>query len=158
MRIFNLSYRYTRRPMGGTLSNPIDRDESQTEVSFVWPVAGNWSVIGRSFHDFNLNRELDSIFGLEYTSCCYRLRVMGRRWLDNELVNQVADDALGTLTAEAEPPPLLRARVSATLTLTALGRRWPRALRLPVGWIQQERRKERGQSRERTAVWHGGPW
>jgi hypothetical protein len=71
---------------------------------------------------------------------------------------QPADDTLGTLTAEAEPPPLLRARVSATLTLTALGRRWPRALRLPVGWIQQERRKERGQSRERTAVWHGGPW
>jgi len=94
MRIFNLSYRYTRRPMGGTVSNPIDQDESQTEVSFVWPVAGNWSVIGRSFHDFNLNRELDSIFGLEYTSCCYRLRVMGRRWLDNELVNQVADEEL----------------------------------------------------------------
>ncbi len=93
-RIFNLGYRYTRKPFGGTIADPIDLDESQLETSFVWPIAGNWSVIGRNVHDFTYERELDSILGLEYTSCCYRVRLMGRRWLDNELINVVNNQDL----------------------------------------------------------------
>ncbi|MGI1680172.1 MAG: LPS-assembly protein LptD [Cellvibrionaceae bacterium] len=86
-RIFNLGYRYTRKPV-------TELHDSQLETSFVWPIAGNWSVIGRNVHDFTYQRELDSIIGLEYTSCCYRVRLMGRKWLDNELVNVVDNQNL----------------------------------------------------------------
>lgn len=86
-RIFNLSYRYTRKPLTGL-------DDSQLETSFVWPIAGNWSIIGRNVHDFTYDRELDSILGIEYTSCCYRVRLMGRKWLDNELINVVDNENL----------------------------------------------------------------
>ncbi|MGH1471012.1 MAG: LPS-assembly protein LptD [Cellvibrionaceae bacterium] len=93
-RIFNLGYRYTRKPFGTSPSGPIDLDDSQLEASFVWPIAGNWSVIARNVHDFTYDRELDSILGIEYTSCCYRVRLMGRKWLDNELINVVDNQDL----------------------------------------------------------------
>lgn len=93
-RLFNIDYHYLRKPPGGTAAEPIDRDESQLDLSFVWPLSSSWSVIARSNHDFTFKRELDTLFGLEYTGCCYRVRLMGRRWLDNELINRVDDEDL----------------------------------------------------------------
>lgn len=95
-RIFNLSYRYTRNPPGTdpVTGKPIDRDDNQGDVSFIWPLTSRWSVIGRANHDFTHERELDSIFGLEYTSCCYRIRLVGRRWLDDEFLQVLDDDDL----------------------------------------------------------------
>lgn len=94
-RIFNIGYRYTRIPtLGAPSSSSPDLDESQGEISLVWPLSTNWSVIARSYYDFTKDRELDSVFGLEYTSCCYRLRLVGQRYLDNDLVNRIDDDEL----------------------------------------------------------------
>jgi LPS-assembly protein len=93
-RIFNLGYRYDRKPPRTFEGELLDQDQSQGDVSLVWPVTDSWSFIGRRFHDFTNERELDSIIGLEYSSCCYRLRVMWRRWLDNDLISQINDPAL----------------------------------------------------------------
>ena len=92
-RIVNLGYRYQRDPNpNATPQN--NRDIEQAEFSFVLPIAGNWNVIGHTYHDFKIEEALDSIFGLEYTSCCYRVRVVGRRWFDNELIELVNDQDL----------------------------------------------------------------
>ncbi|HOY23538.1 MAG TPA: LPS-assembly protein LptD, partial [Cellvibrio sp.] len=40
-----------------------------------------WSIIARNNRDFTHGVELDTFAGLEYNDCCYRVRVMGRRWL-----------------------------------------------------------------------------
>ncbi|WP_460238081.1 LPS-assembly protein LptD [Aurantivibrio plasticivorans] len=80
-RIFNLGYRYNRQSSAN--------DDSQGELSVAWPITANLSLIARGYHDFTRNRELDTLGGIEYTSCCYRLRIVGRRWLDNELTTQV---------------------------------------------------------------------
>lgn len=84
-RIFNLSYRYTRNPQATNPSNPVpvfDSTLNQIDASLIWPVSTQWSVIARSNYDFTYDLELDSFAGLEYNDCCYRLRVMGRRWLN----------------------------------------------------------------------------
>lgn len=90
-RIFNIGYRYDRQPPVTINDREVDRDRSQGDVSVVWPVADNWAVIGRQHYDFTNKRELDSIVGLEYSSCCYRVRVAWRRWLDNDLIDRISD-------------------------------------------------------------------
>ncbi|GAB3109352.1 LPS-assembly protein LptD [Aestuariicella hydrocarbonica] len=98
-RLLNLSYRYNRRdPL---LSDPYDIDNDgdmtdeiaqtieQGDVSFSWPLFGNWSAVGRANYDFTHNRELETLFGVEYNDCCYRVRLAARKWLDNELINSV---------------------------------------------------------------------
>lgn len=93
-RIFNLGYRYNRKPPRTINGEPVEQTESQGDLSLVLPVSDDWSVIGRQYYDFTNDRELDSIAGLEYTSCCYRFRLIWRRWLDNDLIKFVDDPTL----------------------------------------------------------------
>lgn len=98
-RLLNLSYRYTRQdPLlsdptdldgDGDLSDEIQRTIEQGDVSFSWPLFGNWSAVGRHNYDFTNSRELESLFGVEYNDCCYRVRLIARRWIDNELYDDV---------------------------------------------------------------------
>jgi len=84
-RIFNLGYRYSRDP---TSLSPLETAPevgetlSQVDITTLWPISSQWSVIARSNYDFTYNAELDTFAGLEYTDCCYRVRVLARRWVD----------------------------------------------------------------------------
>lgn len=95
-RIFNLAYNFTRQP---EVPHPLFPDQTvgrslnQVDTSIVWPVANGWSLIARSNYDFTHQRELDSFAGLEYADCCYRLRVIARRWLDFDFSPDFIDTA-----------------------------------------------------------------
>ncbi|WP_323814263.1 LPS-assembly protein LptD [Cellvibrio sp. NN19] len=84
-RIFNLGYRYSRDPI--TLS-PLETSPSigetlnQIDITTLWPVSNQWALIARANYDFTYDAELDTFAGLEYTDCCYRVRVLARQWLD----------------------------------------------------------------------------
>jgi len=54
----------------------------QHDFSFIWPVAPQWSVIGRWQHDYGRSRTLEAFGGFEYDSCCWKLRVINRYWID----------------------------------------------------------------------------
>ncbi|KKK82343.1 hypothetical protein LCGC14_2804330 [marine sediment metagenome] len=92
-RIFNLSYRFNRKAptiSGGQL---VDADIEQGDISTVWPLFGNWSLIGRYNYDLTNSRNLETFFGLSYDSCCWRLSVLGRKWIDrNDNVILPEDD------------------------------------------------------------------
>lgn len=99
-RLFNLGYRYTRKAPLSSDPNDLDDDGDftdeiaqtieQGDVSFSLPLFGNWSTVGRANYDFTHKRELETLFGVEYNDCCYRLRVVARKWLDNSLIDSVA--------------------------------------------------------------------
>ena len=84
-RIFNLGYRYSRDP---TSLDPLQvvpevgETLSQIDVTTLWPVSSQWSIIARANYDFTYHAELDTFAGLEYTDCCYRIRVLARQWVD----------------------------------------------------------------------------
>jgi LPS-assembly protein len=83
-RIFNLTYRYALSPVISSPLQPVPvRTEAinQLDTSIVLPITSRWSIIARNSHDFTHGVELDTYAGLEYNDCCYRVRVMGRRWL-----------------------------------------------------------------------------
>ncbi len=99
-RIFNFNYRYTRKdPIAdstdfdndGIKNEFIDAHIEQVDISTLWPLwefeGGSLSVIARYNYDFTYKRELETLAGLEYNSCCFQIRLAARRWLDNDLIN-----------------------------------------------------------------------
>lgn len=82
-RIFNIAYRYNREAEVVNPSAPLSgRPQDQLDISTLWPVAEQWSLIARSNYDFHHKLELDTFAGIEYNDCCYRIQFMARRWLD----------------------------------------------------------------------------
>jgi LPS-assembly protein len=101
-RLFNVGYRYVRKAGAADkfdLDGDLDFDElndndiEQADISFALPISESWSVVGRYNQDITNSRELESLFGVEYNNCCYRVRVVARTWLDNALYT-VVDDTL----------------------------------------------------------------
>ena len=97
--LFNLAYRYVRKDTiidsqdldnDGDSGDLLEQTIEQGDISFMLPFWGNWSVIARHNYDFTHNRELESLFGVEYNNCCYLTRLVARRWLDNDLIDVVA--------------------------------------------------------------------
>ena len=80
-RVLNIAYRKRRAYAGVIRTDAIDIE--QTDVSIHWPVTGDWNVVGRWVYGLNENKSLDIFGGIEYDSCCWDLRVVGRRFISN---------------------------------------------------------------------------
>ncbi len=75
-QILNFSYRYR-----DTLNIP--GTIQQTDISALWPLTDSLSLIARWNVDHENDRTLESIIGMEYSSCCWNVRLLARQWLDN---------------------------------------------------------------------------
>jgi LPS-assembly protein len=83
----------------------------QGDLSLVWPLGERWRVIGRYSFSFLDEEPLDRFLGWEYESCCWRLRVIGRRYVsqrsgesDSSISIQLQ---LTGFSDEVDPPELL---------------------------------------------------
>ncbi|GGE57262.1 LPS-assembly protein LptD [Halopseudomonas oceani] len=98
-KVLNMGYRYrnninTYNALTGTFQRDPDSRIDQSDLSFMWPLNPQWSLIGRWQHDFAEDRTLEAFGGLEYDSCCWKLRVVNRYWVDyNEFESVATDDA-----------------------------------------------------------------
>lgn len=54
----------------------------QTDLAFFWPLTSHWNTLGRWNYDLETEQDLDTIFGLEYQSCCWALRAVKRSTLN----------------------------------------------------------------------------
>jgi LPS-assembly protein len=68
-RILNLGYRFRR----GSLE--------QGEVSWSWPLSQSWNFVGRYQYSIRDAQALEQFYGFEYESCCWGLRLVGRRFI-----------------------------------------------------------------------------
>jgi LPS-assembly protein len=68
--IINVGYRYIRQQ---TLR--------QTDISAVWPIYGYWRFVGRWNYSVQDSRTLESVAGLEYSSCCWGVRAVWRQYV-----------------------------------------------------------------------------
>ncbi len=71
VRALNLSYNFQQ---GGL---------EQAEISGAWPLTQRWSAFGKLVHDLQSNSGLEHFAGLEFRSCCWRLRAVGRRYISS---------------------------------------------------------------------------
>lgn len=95
-QVFNIGYRYRRSlPTDQSLlpnelpllqtDNPQELSQqsiSQSDISFRLPIYDNWYGLGRWQYSFNFDKTSESFIGLEKESCCWRLRLIGRRYLN----------------------------------------------------------------------------
>jgi len=99
-KIVNVGYRYRNDTMrydqasgewtyGSDFGTPGDANYikdyykiNQHDFSVIWPVVPQWSVIARWQHDYSRSRTLEAFGGFEYDSCCWKLRLINRYWVD----------------------------------------------------------------------------
>ncbi len=91
-RLINFSYSFLRDLDAPVQDNIASKDIDQLDFSFAYPIAKQWSVMGRANYDFQNKQELETFLGFEYNDCCYRLRFLARRWLDSNIANLVVDE------------------------------------------------------------------
>jgi len=80
-KILNLAYRFRRDSL------------EQGDVSWSWPLASKWNFVGRYNYSFRDKETLEQFFGLEYSSCCWGLRIVSRRYISTR--DGTRDSTLG---------------------------------------------------------------
>lgn len=91
-QIFDIGYRYR----GNSPNNQYVNQStiSQSDASFRWPVAAGWYALGRWQYSFNFAKTTESFIGFEKENCCWRFRVIGRRYINGaNTTNFLAPDA-----------------------------------------------------------------
>ncbi|MGH8227957.1 MAG: LPS-assembly protein LptD [Steroidobacteraceae bacterium] len=65
--------------LGSTVGQSLD----QAEISGAWPIGDHWHVLARWVYDLDSHSSLDRLAGFEYRACCWRIRLLARRYLIN---------------------------------------------------------------------------
>lgn len=68
-QVVNIGYQF-RRP-----------NIKQTDFSFDWPLARNWSMVGRWNYDIVHHITLEDLIGFEYDSCCWDFQILRRHYV-----------------------------------------------------------------------------
>lgn len=109
--VINFGYRYRRntafRP---GIDPPEARDlVEQADFSFLYPITQNWSAVGRYYYSILDRKELETIAGVQWESCCLAVRLVGRRYLrdrtgdlNNSLQLEIELKGLGSAGQKAE--------------------------------------------------------
>ncbi len=88
-------------------------DLEQAGISFAWPVSRQWRLLGSVVQDLKGEAVIQALAGVEYDSCCWRLRVGARRYvvevpdpevieLDSAVLIQLELKGLGGLGQQAD--------------------------------------------------------
>ncbi|MBV1878640.1 MAG: LPS assembly protein LptD [Pseudomonadales bacterium] len=84
-KIINLSYIYISPDVEA--ANLLNKSE-ESDLSFILPLVSlksrqqtNWSLIGKWNFGWDDNRTIESFFGIEYNDCCWKSRLIIRRFL-----------------------------------------------------------------------------
>ena len=82
--ILNLAYRYRHKDL-----EPVEpvtgkrRSLEQSDFSMILPINENWRTAMRWNYDLEEKRNLELLAGIEYETCCWKLRLAGRRYNQN---------------------------------------------------------------------------
>jgi LPS-assembly protein len=75
-QVLNLTYRLQRDRL------------KQVESSGSWPIGRKWNLYGRIVYSLLDEKALDRFAGFEYGSCCFKVRLVGRRFLSTRTGQQ----------------------------------------------------------------------
>ena len=81
--IMNLGYRYRRdQPLVDPLGFVSIEDIDQVDFSTTLPLGQNWKFLARYQYDLTNDTSLEETTGIEYSSCCWALRVVYQEGVD----------------------------------------------------------------------------
>ena len=104
-RMLQLNYRYASPeyiqatlPSYYSTADQYKNGISQVGAVASFPIAERWSIVGAYYFDTNVNKEADSMLGLQYNSCCYAIRFGYERKLngwDDKMQHAIYDNTIG---------------------------------------------------------------
>jgi LPS-assembly protein len=104
-RMLQLNYRYASSeyiqatlPSYYSTADQYKNGISQVGAVASFPIADRWSIVGAYYFDTNVNKEADSMLGLQYNSCCYAIRFGYERKLngwDDKQQHAIYDNTIG---------------------------------------------------------------
>jgi LPS-assembly protein len=74
--VLNLGYRFQRDLL------------NQYELSGAWPINKQWSAYARYVYSLLDDKAIERFAGFEYSSCCWRMRVVGRKFVSTRTGQQ----------------------------------------------------------------------
>ena len=91
--IFNFSY-----SMVDKLQQRTPRNREETDLSFRRPLGESnaWSLVGRWNYGWDEGQTIESLFGVEYNDCCWRTRVVFRRYLKSPRTVRISQPGSAT--------------------------------------------------------------
>ncbi len=75
-QLVNVSYLLDRYQPDLSLGDQIH----SLDVSLLWPLAAQWRVLARWNQALNVDRNLETLAGLEYEDCCWAVRTVARQY------------------------------------------------------------------------------
>ncbi|MEE9338958.1 MAG: LPS assembly protein LptD, partial [Methylococcaceae bacterium] len=81
-KLINLGYRYRKEQNEQNEQNKV-KNIIQADASFRWPIYDNWHAVGRWQYSLKHEKTKDSFLGLEKESCCWRFRLIWRRYTNS---------------------------------------------------------------------------
>ena len=93
--IFNVGYTF-RRPL--TLGGIFPITEQATFSTYL-PLWSNWSAFASWSYSLEADTTIEDMFGLEYDSCCWKVRILHLRYFDN-IPGQIPDFSSPNLERE----------------------------------------------------------
>jgi LPS-assembly protein len=96
-RILNLGYAYTNPEV----ESRGELAQEESNVSIIWPIHGQWSGIGVWNFDWDKNQTLETLVGVEYNDCCWKSRLVFRRFLRSN--RELGAQATGSTTVATMP-------------------------------------------------------
>ena len=104
-RMLQLNYRYASPeyikaavPSRDVTNAQYENGISQVGAVASFPIAERWSIVGAYYFDTKVNKEADSMLGLQYNSCCYAIRFGYERKLngwDDKMQHAIYDNTIG---------------------------------------------------------------
>ena len=86
---FNFRYRYRdqvdrykKNDDGNNTTELVNGNLEEADASFMMPLTTNWNTVGRWTYDITNSRSMERSFGVERDSCCYKVQVLYRNWID----------------------------------------------------------------------------
>ena len=79
-----LNYQDEKKRIANIRFRKLDTELKQITVSSALPINDKWSMVASSSHDLNSDRNLETLIGLEYQDCCWKTRLVAKRYLTSD--------------------------------------------------------------------------
>lgn len=87
-----LSYKDDKRSIANVTYRSLKNELKQLNTSVAYPLSQQWLMVAGIDHDLKNHRNLETLLGFEYQNCCWKTRLVGRRYLTSD--NATYDDAI----------------------------------------------------------------
>ena len=82
-----LNYQDKKRRVANISYRKLNTELEQVSVSGAMPINDKWSMVASLDQDIKNNRNLEALAGIEYQDCCWKTRLVMKRYLTSDNIN-----------------------------------------------------------------------